>query len=238
VLSFRATLNWALLLGLVIGVPSAIGLAVLAEPLISTLFLYGAFQPEDVRMAGFALLAYCFGLPAFIGVKILAPAYFARQDTRTPVRIAITALVANMVLNIVFVIVLSWHLAGRDFGAGVLATLAAQPGAHVALALASSVSGWLNAALLWRNLREPGLAPMVPLKRVFQVLCASVLMALAVMSLLPASEFWISAAPAARATRLAFGVGLGVLSYTLILLAFGLRPRHLARPALVHTDIR
>lgn len=229
-LRFRATLNWAVLLGVVIGLPSAIGLAVLAEALVTTLFQYGAFQPEDVAMASLALLAYCAGLPAFIGVKILAPAYFSRQDTRTPVRIAITALVANMVLNIVFVLVLSGYLADWDFGAGLFATLAAHPGAHVALALASSVSGWLNAILLWRNLRAPGLAPVLKLKRVLQVSVASVVMAVVVLLVLPGPDCWFRAGPALRGAWLAGMVALGAVSYTLALLALGLRPRHLLRP--------
>jgi len=232
---FRATLNWAVLLGLVIGVPAAVGLAVLAQPLVTTLFQYGAFRPEDAAMAALALLAYCAGLPAFIGVKILAPAYFSRQDTRTPVRIAVTALAANMVLNIVFVLLLSWQLAGRDFGAGLLATLAAQPGSHVALALASSVSGWLNAALLWRNLRRPELAPVLPLKRVLQVLFASLVMAAVVAAVVPGADYWFEAGPAQRAAWLASAVAIGALVYALVLLALGLRPRHLVRPAVPET---
>jgi len=229
---FRATLNWAVLLGLVIGVPSAVGLAVLAQPLVTTLFQYGAFQPADVQMAALALLAYCAGLPAFIGVKILAPAYFSRQDTRTPVRIAVTALVANMLLNIVFVLFLAWQLAGRDFSAGLLATLAANPGAHVALALASSVSGWLNMLLLWRNLRAPGLAPVLAVRRMVQVLAASMIMALAVLAVLPAQELWLAAGALQRGGWLAAMVGLGALAYGLSLLALGIRPRHLLRPQL------
>ncbi len=227
---FRATLNWALLLGLVIGMPSALGLAVLAQPLVTTLFQYGAFQPEDVRMATAALLAYCAGLPAFIAIKILAPAYFARQDTVTPVRIAVTALGANMVLNIVFVLLLSWHLAGRDFSSGLLPTLAAQPGAHVALALASSLSGWLNAALLWRGLRHPGLLPVLPRQRMLQVSVAGLVMVLVIGTLIPAAEAWFDASAIHRAAWLAGAVTAGVAVYGLALLGMGLRPRHLRRP--------
>ncbi|MGY6553876.1 MAG: murein biosynthesis integral membrane protein MurJ [Wenzhouxiangella sp.] len=230
---FRSTLNWALLLGWVVGVPSALGLAVLAQPLVTTLFQYGAFQPGDVKMASLALLAYSAGLPAFIGVKILAPAYFSRQDTRTPVRIAITALAANMLLNIVFVVLLSWQLSGRDFSAGLLGTLAAHPGSHVALALASSASGWLNAVLLWRNLRGPGLAPVLQPKRVLQVLAASAIMLAAVWLALPGIEYWFESGPAMRAAWLAGLVSLGAVTYTLALLGLGLRPRHLLRPKAV-----
>ena len=233
---FRATLEWALLLGILIGVPSAVGLAVLAEPVTVTLFQYGAFDLADVRMASVALVAYCLGLPAFIGVKILAPAFFSRQDTRTPVRIAITALAVNMVLNVVFVLLLTWHLAGGDFGAGLFATLAAHPGAHAALALASSASGWLNAVLLWRNLRPAGLAPVVPLKRIGQVLFGCLAMALVVAVGIPETQDLAALGPAGRAGWLAGAVLTGALVYGLVLVMLGVRPRHLARPARVSSD--
>lgn len=227
---FRATLDWAVLLGLVIGLPAACGLAVLAEAVNITLFHYGAFGMNDVRMAALALMVYCLGLPAFIGVKILAPAYFARQDTRTPVRIAVMALVANMVLNIVFVLALTYHMADGDFSAGLLATLAAHPGAHVALALASSASAWLNAGLLWRNLRDPGLAPRLPWIRLGQVLPACLVMALTVNWLVPDASLLAQYGAGGRAGWLALAVLAGTAAYGLCLLALGMRPGQLARP--------
>jgi putative peptidoglycan lipid II flippase len=233
---FRSTLNWAMLLGLVIGLPSAVGLAVLAEPLVITLFQYGAFAPESARMAALALVAYSLGLPAFIGVKILAPGYFSRQDARTPVRIAVTALAVNMMLNIVFVLLLTWHLAGGDFGEGLFATLALHPGAHVGLALASSLSAWLNAALLWRNLRAPGLAPSLPGQQIGQVLLACLVMACIVMLVMPDAEQLLAASLAERAGWLGLGVLVGAGSYAGVLLLSGLRPHHLLRPATVKSD--
>jgi putative peptidoglycan lipid II flippase len=230
---FRATLDWAMLLGLVIGLPSAVGLAVLAEPLVITLFQYGAFAPESAAMAAMALIAYSFGLPAFIAIKILAPGYFSRQDARTPVRIAVTALAVNMLLNVAFVLVITWHLAGGDFGDGLFATLAAHPGAHVGLALASSLSAWLNAALLWRNLRAPGLAPRLPGIRLGQVALACLLMALVVRLLVPDAEMLLDAGLFERAGWLGLGVIVGAAVYALVLLLAGLRPRHLVRPATI-----
>jgi putative peptidoglycan lipid II flippase len=229
-LGFRSTLDWAMLLGLVIGVPSAVGLAVLAEPVIITLFQYGAFEPGAARMSALALMTYCLGLPAFIGVKILAPAFFSRQDARTPVKIAVTALAVNMVLNIVFVLALTWHLVQGDFQAGLWATLAAQPGAHVGLALASSLSAWLNAGLLWYCLRAPGLAPVLPWKRVGQVGLASLVMATTVLALMPEVEVLLEASAPARAGWLLAGIGAGGGAYVLVLLLAGLRPDHLAKP--------
>jgi putative peptidoglycan lipid II flippase len=230
---FRATLEWAMLLGLVIGVPSAVGLAVVAEPLVVTLFQYGAFTAHDVQMAALALMAYCIGLPAFIGVKILAPAYFSRQDTKTPVKIAVTALAVNMLLNVIFVLVIIWHLAGGDFGDGLFATLAAHPGAHAGLALASSASAWLNFGLLWRNLKQPGLSPKLPVKRIGQVALASLVMASAVLAVQPETATWLEAGVAWRIGWLAVAIGTGAAAYGLVLLLAGIRPRHLARPVSV-----
>ena len=227
---FRSTLEWALLLAVVIGLPSAVGLVVLAEPVIITLFQYGAFEPEAARMSSLALMAYCLGLPAFMGVKILAPAYFSRQDARTPVRIAVTALAVNMVLNIAFVLVIIWHLAGGDFSAGLFATLASHPGAHVGLALASSLAAWLNAGLLWRNLRVPGLAPRVPVLRMAQVALACLVMAAIVRLIMPESDVLIAAGVAGRLGWLLTGIAAGACVYALILGLAGVRPSDLAKP--------
>ncbi len=227
---FRATLEWALLLGVVIGVPSAVGLAVLAEPLMVTLFQYGAFDAQAVRMAALALTAYCLGLPAFIGVKILAPAYFSRQDARTPVRIAVTALAVNMMLNLLFVLLIVRHLAGGDFSAGLLATLAAHPGAHVGLALASSISAWLNVILLWRNLRGPGLAPGLPRRHLLRAGAACLVMALVLLAMMPTTEQMLEFDLMARIGWLAACVAAGGLIYALMLLGLGARPGQFARP--------
>src|SRR5210317_1000014 len=106
-----------------------------------TLFQYDAFQPDDVRMSMYSLVAYSTGLPAFIAVKVLAPGYYARQDTTTPVKIAIAAMVTNMLLNLIFVGLLLY----RGF-----------EGPHAGLALASSAAAYLNAALLFRGLQKRG----------------------------------------------------------------------------------
>src|SRR5690606_22215910 len=98
------------------------------------LFQYGEFSQFDVHQASMSLQAYSAGVVAFMLIKVLAPGYFARQDTRTPVRIGIIAMVANMVFNLMLV----WHLR------------------HVGLALATAMSAWLNAALLYRGLKQAG----------------------------------------------------------------------------------
>ncbi len=136
--AFSRTLDWALRSVLVVALPAALALVLLAEPILFTLFQYGETSARDMQMASLSLQAYALGLLAFMLVKILAPGYFSRQDMKTPVRIGIYAMAANMVLNLVFVLPLYFI-----FNIG-----------HVGLALATAVSAYLNAFLLYRGLRR------------------------------------------------------------------------------------
>ena len=141
--AFASTLAWAIRCVLLIAIPATVALAILAEPLLATLFQYGAFSEGDRTMAAASLRAYTLGLGAFMLVKVLAPGFYAREDMRTPVRIGIIAMVANMLLNAAFVFPLMWWL---NLG-------------HVGLALATSVAAWLNAMLLYRGLRRGAVLP-------------------------------------------------------------------------------
>ena len=106
---FSKTLDWGLRWALLIALPATAGLVMLAGPLMTTLFNYGAFKQHDVLMSQMSLFAYASGLLAFIMIKVLAPAFYSRQDTRTPVRIAVRAMLANLVL--IAVLVIPWvHL--------------------------------------------------------------------------------------------------------------------------------
>ncbi|MBT5231168.1 MAG: murein biosynthesis integral membrane protein MurJ [Methylococcales bacterium] len=132
--AFSDTLDWALRIALIIAIPAAVALVILAGPMISTMFQSDAFTAEDVRLSSYSLMAYSAGLVGFIFIKILAPGYFARQDTRTPVKIGIIAMGANMVFNLMLVFPLQ----------------------HTGLALATSLSALVNAGLLYRGLRAGG----------------------------------------------------------------------------------
>ena len=123
-----ANQNRAVEVGLLFSLPAALALWMLAEPIIRVLFERGHFGPQDTVRAAGALAAYAVGLPAFVLVKALTPGFFAREDTRLPLYVAIAAIAANVALNLVFL-----------FGTSL---------AQVGIALASSLSGWLNAALL------------------------------------------------------------------------------------------
>jgi putative peptidoglycan lipid II flippase len=133
---FRHTLDWAIKMILMIGLPAGLALLILARPILSTLFQYGALTGRDVDMASLSLSAMALGLPAFMVIKVLASAYYSRQDTRTPVLIGIKAMIANMVLNLLFVVPLHvfWQVG------------------HAGLSLATTGAAYLNAGLLLSGL--------------------------------------------------------------------------------------
>ena len=216
--AFSATLDWALRLALIITIPSAIGLTILAKPILVTLFQYDAFTVGDVEMSALSLAAYSLGLPAFIAVKVLAPGYFARQDTKTPVKIAIKAMVSNMAMNVLFVGFLLWI---------------AFDGPHMGLALASSMAAYINAGLLYRGLRKNSVYQ--PAHGWFtvsmSVIVASVGMLVGLIWFAGDVNFWASLGAVDRGLRLLVLVGSAVFVYLALLIASGLRKTHLEKGA-------
>ena len=212
---YGRTLDWALRLVVLVTLPAAAGLVVLAGPMIATLFAYGEFTAGDVDMARLSLMAYGIGLPGFVLVKVLAAAFYARQDTRTPVGIAITAMVANMVANIAFVVPMVWF----DV-----------PGPHAGLALATSGSAYLNAWLLYRALRRLGhLAPLPGwLPWTGRVVVATAVMIAVIGFAVPSLPEWLGWSLSGRALHLAVWVGAGLASCLAVLVVLGLRPADLA----------
>lgn len=204
---FSDTLDWALRWVLTIGLPATLGLAVLAGPLLATLFQYHAFTGDDVTMAARSLMAYSVGLCGFILVKVLAPGYYARQDTRTPVRIGVIAMVGNLVLNLTFV----WWLA------------------HAGLALATSLAAFINAGLLFRGLRKLSIyKPRAGWFAMFaRTMTASTAMTVVLWWGSGELETWLSWGAWDRALRLSLWVCVGALVYLLALLLLGMRPHHL-----------
>lgn len=210
--AFSTTLDWAIRMVLLIAIPAACALIILAEPILITLFQYGKLAPRDVAMAAFSLQAYSIGLVAFMLIKVLAPGYFSRQDTKTPVAIGIKAMVANMGLNIVFVVPLHfyWQLG------------------HVGLALATSLSAFLNAGLLfWGLYKAKVYQPLTGMvATLLRIILASVSMAVVVYWWLPATEQWLMWSWWQRVMRILPLCGGGVFAYALFLLLLGARPRH------------
>jgi putative peptidoglycan lipid II flippase len=183
-----ASQNRAIELALLLTVPAALGLAVLSLPVVSVLFERGAFGPEEARATSAALAAYVLGLPAYVLVKVLTPGFFAREDTRTPVKIAVVCLLANVVLSLSLI----WFIA------------------HVGIALATTISAWLNAGLLARGLRRDDLLrPDDRLKRRLpRILGASLAMAL---GLWLAAPWLVGLAPPLVLALLVAGGGLAFL---------------------------
>ena len=203
---FARNLDWGLRWVIVLGLPAAIGLALLAGPIIATLFLSDVFGAHDVQMAQLSLMAYASGLLAFLLIKVLAAACYAQQDTRTPVRIGMIAMSVNMVFNLMLIVPLQ----------------------HTGLALATSLSAYLNAFLLWRSLH----GVYQPLAGWGLLMVRVCLGCLALGTLLfwvaPPLEVWLAQSVWQRAGALVFWVSIGILMYVVTLLLSGMRWRHLA----------
>ncbi len=212
---FNATLDWALRLTWLLILPATAGLVVLAGPLLITLFQYGAFSAADVQAASWSLMAYGLGLLGFVLVKVLVPGYFARQDTRGPVRCAVIAMLTNMLLSLSLV----WLLLGTGR-------------AHAGLALATGLAAWVNAVLLYRGLRRA--AVYAPLRGWGRLLRQGGV-AVAVMSaalVWPAQQtaFWLQADIGVRLSALLGLILLGAGLYFGLLALQGLRPSALREP--------
>ena len=132
---FSMTLDWALRMVLIIGLPAAVVLAVMSGPLLSTLFQYGHFDSYAVTMASKSLTMFAIGIAPFMLIKILASGFYAKQDMRTPVRIGVMAMIANMILNLILI----WPLK------------------HAGIALATSLAAILNMGFLYYYLRKKAL---------------------------------------------------------------------------------
>lgn len=203
---FAAMLDWAIRAVLLLGLPAALALAVLAEPLLIALFHYGAMTEHDIAMAAMSLRAYALGLVAFMLIKVLAPGFFARQDTATPVKVGIIAMVANMVLNLILI----WPLA------------------HAGLALATALSAFLNAGLLGWLLRKQGVLVFQPGwgRYALQLLGGCTAMGVGLAWLAPEWRAWLDWGVWTRVGWLAVLVSAGVVVYFAWLAAFGVRIRH------------
>ena len=212
---FNRVLNWAAQLALLIALPATVGLMLLAAPILTTLFQYGAFDAGDTRYSAMSLMAYAAGLPAFILIKILANAFYSRQDSATPVRIGIIAMIVNMGLNVLFVLA--------------LLKLTPIPG-HVGLALATAGSAWCNAALLARALRRDGYLTLGRgfLIQLGRILTASIGMGLLLWWLAPPTESWNDWSVWQRVGQLTRLILPAALCYALLLWIIGLRRRHLS----------
>lgn len=201
--AFQNNVDWAVKMVCVLGIPAATGLYVLAEPMLLTIFQRGEFSPADANKAAASLMAYSFGLLSFMLVKVLAPGFYSRQDTKTPVRFGIWCMAANMVFNLILV----W------------------PYDYVGLAMATSLSASLNALLLYRALHKRGVY-VATAKTVFlliKIIVASALMAIVVKFFSPAIAEWVQFSLLSKIMTLCQLIVIGVMAFLLCLLLTGVR---------------
>ncbi|MGH8501592.1 MAG: murein biosynthesis integral membrane protein MurJ [Gammaproteobacteria bacterium] len=216
--AFSQTIDWALRISVLVAIPATLGLVLLAGPILATLIQYREFTAADTLMATMSLVAYGAGLPAFVMIKVLAPGFYARQDTRTPVRIGVLAVLANMVLNVI--IVVPW--AYFDV-----------PGPHAGLATGTTLSAYLNASLLYRQLRRNGVYRVQTgwNNLALKVGAATAAMGGALFTMTPALAQWSDWTATQRGVQLCGLIALGAAVYLLTLLMLGVRPRQFAAGA-------
>jgi putative peptidoglycan lipid II flippase len=206
---FSALLDWGLRLTLMLTLPAALALAILGVPLLSTLFLHGAFTANDVLSTREALLAYSIGLTGLILVKILAPGFYARQDIRTPVKIALLTLTLTQLMNLAFI---GWLK-------------------HAGLALSTGLAACINAGLLYRGLRQrqvylpqPGWTGFV-----LRLTIALAVLAATLWFGMGSEASWLAMPTAERLLTLSALVLGGIAAYFGTLWLLGFRPSDFAK---------
>ncbi|WP_087016369.1 murein biosynthesis integral membrane protein MurJ [Thaumasiovibrio subtropicus] len=204
---FASTMDWGVRMVLLLGVPAMVGLMVLAKPMLMVLFMRGEFGVSDVNQASLSLLAYASGLLNFMLIKVLAPGYYARQDTKTPVKFGIIAMASNMVFNAIF---------AYFYG-------------YVGLAMATALSALVNASLLYQGLHRQGVYRVSRQTLLFalRLVVAVAVMGAVIVYMMPAFEAWLAMGLAIRIAWLGGLIAMGALSYLLILVILGLRVHHL-----------
>lgn len=206
---FGLTMDWGIKAILLLGLPAMMGLIVLAKPMLMVLFMRGAFSITDVEMASYSLMAYGSGLLSFMLIKVLAPGYYSRQDTKTPVRYGIIAMITNMGFNLLFAI----------------------PFGYVGLAVATSMSALLNATLLYRGLHLAGVYRISRPTIVFFVkaVVSTALMVVVLHYFLPSQSQWLEWHLIDRTKALIGLISMGGITYLLGLLLLGIRPWSIKR---------
>ncbi|WP_186176626.1 murein biosynthesis integral membrane protein MurJ [Vibrio jasicida] len=204
---FAHTMDWGVRMVILLGIPAMLGLMALAKPMLMVLFMRGEFSPQDVHQASLSLLAYASGLLNFMLIKVLAPGYYSRQDTKTPVKYGIIAMVTNMVFNAIF---------AYFYG-------------YVGLAIATALSAFVNMALLYRGLHIAGVY-QVTKRTVFfivRLMVAGGAMVAAILWQLEDMSVWLDWSFAHRSGVLAMLIGLGAAVYLAVVFLLGVRLKDL-----------
>ncbi|HHF3130161.1 TPA: murein biosynthesis integral membrane protein MurJ [Vibrio diabolicus] len=204
---FAQTMDWGVRMVILLGLPAMLGLMVLAKPMLMVLFMRGEFSPQDVHQASLSLFAYASGLLNFMLIKVLAPGYYSRQDTKTPVKYGIIAMVTNMVFNAIF---------AYFYG-------------YVGLAIATALSAFVNMALLYRGLHIAGVYQIT--KRtvffIIRLVIAGAAMVAAILWQLEDMPVWLDWSFAHRSGVLGMLIALGAVVYLVVLFLTGARLKDL-----------
>jgi len=213
---FRQKLSWAIQLALLIALPAMLGLMILAKPILGTI-IYKAGAWHDIDMASMSLITYAFGLPAFILVKVLVPGFYARKDSKTPVRIGIYAVLLNIALSVL--IVYPWYQSGL-------------PAPHAGLALAVALAGYANAIALAVVLYRQGLLELDKswLTYVFRLGLASIVMVLLLFFINPELAWWRTENVSFRVAMLFGLISVAAVSYLAVLQLLGMNFKCLIKP--------
>ncbi|AYO15596.1 murein biosynthesis integral membrane protein MurJ [Vibrio owensii] len=204
---FAHTMDWGVRMVTLLGIPAMLGLMVLAKPMLMVLFMRGEFSPQDVHQASLSLLAYASGLLNFMLIKVLAPGYYSRQDTKTPVKYGIIAMVTNMVFNAIF---------AYFYG-------------YVGLAIATALSAFVNMALLYRGLHIAGVYQITKRTVLFiiRLMIAGAAMVAAILWQLEDMSVWLDWSFAHRSGVLGMLIGLGAVVYLAVVFLLGVRLKDL-----------
>ena len=216
--AFSDTLDWGVRIGILVALPSMIGLILLAKPILATVYRNGVNDWSLVEMGSMSLTTYSFGLPAFILVKILAPGFYSRQDTKTPVRIGIIAMLSNIIMS--GLIVFPWYKLGFV-------------GAHAGLALSTALAAYINAGMLFYQLRKQKIyrhnesSRKVWIRDLARIVAGIAVMIMIITLVNPEDEWWQMANLQAKIIKLFTLVSLAIIGYFTVLYLSGFRKKDL-----------
>ncbi|MDB4138522.1 murein biosynthesis integral membrane protein MurJ, partial [Methylophilaceae bacterium] len=212
-MEFSRLINWGLRLAILFGAPAAIALGILSIPIISTLFFYGAFTEYDLVMTQYAVIAYSIGLIGLILVKVLAPAFYAQQNIRTPVKIAIFTLFCTQFMNLIFIGYFK----------------------HAGLALAVGLGACINAGLLFYFLKKYKAFKLESqwLSFLLKIIVALLVMSLFLLYTRGTIEEWTSFSLLSKISRLFFLVSTGSAVYFLALFLLGINLKELLKKKII-----
>ena len=212
--SYNATLNWGLKLGIIISFPTCVGLILLSEPILISLLQYREFSENDVQMTSLSLMAFALGLPGMIGAKILITNYYSRKNTLYPVKAALIAVICNFILNIVFVL----YLINSEF-----------KGVHVGLALATSISAYINFYFLLKTsiLTKIIIIDTSVKKVLVKSIIATIIMAIFILYFDLSLNTWVNLDLLDRLVNLLLIVVTSAAIYFLLLITLKILPKNI-----------